>query len=50
MRLPYLQLEVEIIEQLAPDLATELGIEEAEAGWGVPTTHALLFAGLELKP
>jgi hypothetical protein len=35
MRLPYLQLEVEIIEQLAPDLAVELGITEAEAGWGV---------------
>ncbi len=34
MRLPYLQIEVEIIEQLAPDLATELEIEESEAGWG----------------
>lgn len=35
MRLPYLQIANEVLDQVAPDLAVKLGCSEAVAGWGV---------------
>lgn len=35
MRLPYLQVTTELIEQIAPDLAVEFNLSEAEVGWGL---------------
>lgn len=35
MRLPYLQVAMEVMEQSAPDVAVVLGVDEAKVGWGL---------------
>lgn len=35
MRPPYLQIAVELVEQVAPDIAVQLDLEEAPVGWGI---------------
>lgn len=35
MRLPFLQVAMEVIEQAAPDIAVELGCREDKIGWGL---------------
>lgn len=35
MRLPYLQIDMEVVEKAAPDIAVVLGKDEAKVGWGL---------------
>lgn len=35
MRLPYIQIAMEVIEQAAPDVSVELDADEATVGWGL---------------
>ncbi len=44
MRAPWLQVEMELIEVVAPELAVELGVTEHEAGWGLLRVFRMLLS------